>query len=106
MDGGEAISHSEAKIVMTMSAPNDPIAAGGALDQIRNQAPELRRNRVAGGIRNVDDFGASAHDFSKNLNQDPRITPRGVFSRKLDIVGILLGLDARFDSRFEHLLTV
>src|SRR6476660_7192585 len=106
MDGGEGISHSEAKIIVTMGAPNDPIAAGGALDQIRDQTAELRRNGVTGGIRNINHSGAGANDFSKDLNQELRITARRVFSRELDIIGVLLGLGHRFHSRFEHLLTV
>ena len=89
---------------MAVSAPDDPIAAGSALDQVCDQSAELRRNRVARGIWHIESPGAGADHFAEDLHQKLRIAARGILGGELDVIGKLLGEGHRFDRCLDDLL--
>src|SRR5262245_37106263 len=89
---------------MTVGAPDHPIAACGALDQIGNQRAKLRWNRVAGGIRNIDNRSSGADHFTKNSDQEIGIAPRSVLGGEFDIISKLFRVGYRLDCRLDHLL--
>src|SRR5258705_8340653 len=91
---------------MAMGAPDHPIAARGAFDQVRHQSAELRRDGVSGRIRHLDDSSARADHFAKYLDQKLRIAARRVLGRELDIVGKPFGVAHGFNGSFENLLAV
>src|SRR5215469_4368147 len=74
-----------------MSTPNDLPAALDLAPHISEHLAELFRNCMTRRIRQIDNTCTSPDYLSADLGHEIPVTARGVFTRKLDVIQILLG---------------
>ena len=83
LDGRHRIGRGQAQVVVAMDAHR-----GGRADQVHHalhQGPELGRNRIADGVRDIDRGRTGLHDRLVDLEQEVGIGPRRVLGRELDL---------------------
>ena len=83
LDGGERVRRGEPEVVVAVDA--DRRVAADEVDDPADERPELRRDRVADGVRDVDRRGAGLDDGLVDLEEEVGVGPRRVLGAELDL---------------------
>ena len=74
---------------MTVRAPDDFVGAGNFFAHVRKHPAEFLRDRVAGGVGQIDHGGAGANHLAANVHHIVPVRARSVLARELDVVEML-----------------
>ena len=74
---------------MTVRTPDDFVGAGNFFAHVGKHPAEFLRDRVAGGVRQIDHDGAGANHLAANVDHIVPVGTRSVLARELDVVEML-----------------
>ena len=102
----QAVGHGHAEVVVAVDAHHGPADVRDVLPDQLDALEELRRNRVADGVRDVDRVGSGVYHRLQHRVQVLDVGARGVHWRELHVVAVLLSVLYRRDRHLEHLLGI
>ena len=107
LDGGEAVGHGHAQVVVTVDGEAHRLAQfGRLLAQVVEQPRKLARRGVADGVRDVDGGRAGVDGRAHEVGEEVAVGARGVHRRELHVVHVGAGAPDRAHRHLHHLFAV
>ncbi len=103
-DGGEAVGHGHAEVVVAVNAEGHLVGAANVLRQEREDVVEFLGHRVADGVGHVDRGRAGFDHGFDHFAQELGFGARGVLGRELDVLAQAARVLHAFDGRVDDLL--
>ena len=105
-DGGQAVGHGQAQVVVTVSTQDRLLDVGYVLLEVPEDRSELLGRRVAHRIGDIDRRRPRVDRLFDNFTEKIQLGPCRILRRKLHVVAVLRRATHHLDSRLDDLRLV
>ena len=102
--GGQGKGSGHAQVVVGMAGHGDVLDAADVLHEAMDARAKMLRQRIAGGVGDVDDRGAGLHDGLNDALEELLLGAAGILAIELDVVDVLLGIAHRMHRTLDGLV--